>query len=249
MHNESHPSKKPQYYSQENINENIEDIIHEFQLRLQALLADSEILKSGIEELQQAPSELVDTSSEILYGVMRLSVLVQNLAIGLGEYYFEPQDLMDIVRESIALYSNEAKRKGLKIVLSSSDKLIADVSRIHVFLVFNNLISNAIKYSYRGTNTTKREVRVTGAKRKNYCEIAISNYGVGIRSEEFEHIFRKYSRGQMSCEMGRTGTGLGLWVSNGIVKDHGGRIGITSTRVNDAYITTVAVLFPIRRNT
>lgn len=92
-----------------------------------------------------------------------------------------------------------------------------------------NLLHNAIKYSW-----SKRDespwVEIRGYVEKNYAIIEIENYGVPIPRREIETgvIFNLGSRGSMSSDRARLGTGIGLYDSRRVARQHGGDIEIRS---------------------
>ncbi len=80
--------------------------------------------------------------------------------------------------------------------------------------VLTNLVENGLKY---GSGT----VRITQSEQEELIRISISDEGKGIDEGHLEHIFTKFFRRPGER---RTGTGLGLYISRGIVEAHGGRI-------------------------
>ena len=84
-----------------------------------------------------------------------------------------------------------------------------------------NLVDNAVKFSPSGGT-----VSVVGQERSGAIELRVRDEGVGIPEEERERIFRKFYRGSSSVLSG--GTGLGLFISRGLVTAMGGRIRVDS---------------------
>jgi PAS domain S-box-containing protein len=82
--------------------------------------------------------------------------------------------------------------------------------------VLTNLVENAVKYSEGGTVTVSGEV-VDGA-----VEVAVRDQGVGIPADQLTLIFTKFYR--RAGHGAPTGTGLGLFITRGLVEAHGGRI-------------------------
>jgi two-component system, chemotaxis family, sensor kinase Cph1 len=85
-----------------------------------------------------------------------------------------------------------------------------------LFQVLSNLIGNAIKF-------TPRQGKIGVAAMSNGDEIVFSvrDSGKGIAPEQLPHIFDRYWTAK---EGNGTGTGLGLYISQGIIKAHGGRM-------------------------
>ena len=106
--------------------------------------------------------------------------------------------------------------------------------------VLENLIANAVKYSPAGSTVVvrvEREETPVGP----YAVLSVADQGVGIPAADRPHIFERFRRGGNVA--GRfAGSGLGLWGSQRIVAQHGGRIAIDSTEGKG---TTVTVRLPL----
>jgi signal transduction histidine kinase len=101
--------------------------------------------------------------------------------------------------------------EGFPPVLADPDKLEQ---------VLTNLVENAAKYA------STQGMRVIGTKGDGTVEVAVSDTGEGIPSTDLPKVFRKFFRGDLGKP---SGTGLGLWISRGLVEAHGGRLLAEST--------------------
>ena len=86
--------------------------------------------------------------------------------------------------------------------------------------VFQNLISNAIKYGNRGSQI---QIRLEAGTETDY-EISIFNEGSGFKPEEAKGLFTKFARFNTENYNTKSGTGLGLFVTKKIIKNHHGNI-------------------------
>ncbi|MBS3756060.1 MAG: response regulator [Desulfobacterales bacterium] len=121
-------------------------------------------------------------------------------------------------------------------------------SPVHLSKALMNLISNAVEAI---EDTGKVEISNQTAyldqpvhgyetvPRGTYVRIGVSDTGAGIAPPDMEHIFEPF---YTKKKMGRSGTGLGMSVVWGTVKDHDGYIDIQST---EAKGTTIALYFPV----
>ena len=101
----------------------------------------------------------------------------------------------------------------------SSLTTMSDVGLIR--RVFQNLLSNALKYTPNGG-----DIRIVATLFHDEIRIAITDVGPGIAPEYHQRIFEKF--GQVEDRNSRLGTGLGLTFCKLAIESHGGRIGVES---------------------
>lgn len=99
--------------------------------------------------------------------------------------------------------------------------VIGDKDRI--IQVLNNLLSNAVKYSAKGSEII---VRIYD-DRKNFI-LSVKDFGAGIAIDEQKKIFDRFYRIEETGNAMTFGQGLGLYISAGIIKHHGGKIWVES---------------------
>lgn len=97
--------------------------------------------------------------------------------------------------------------------------------------IMTNLIENAAKYSNEGTTIT---IKTNFHSSPDFISIRISDEGIGIKEEDFDKIFTKFSRLDNPLTRKVQGSGLGLYITktlvqkmNGIIKVHSGENGTT----------------------
>lgn len=99
--------------------------------------------------------------------------------------------------------------------------MVADHQRIEQVLI--NLISNAIKYSPKANRVI---VRATASKDK--VKVSVQDFGIGIEQEQHDRIFSRFYRVEnLASHM--SGLGIGLYISQEIIKRHGGELTVQST--------------------
>ncbi len=103
------------------------------------------------------------------------------------------------------------------------EKLILNVDGQKIRQVFQNFLSNALKYS--PPNTT---IEVGCTKEKDAYVFFVRDHGVGIPLDQQNRVFEKFFRAQNVVTMDTLGTGLGLYITKAIVERHGGKVWFTS---------------------
>lgn len=97
--------------------------------------------------------------------------------------------------------------------------------KIRIRQVITNLLSNAIKYSPEA-DKVNITIKQNGQQRK--ASLCVKDYGIGINEEDKKLLFQKFSRASNVRKTNIAGIGLGLHISNEIMKQHGGEIIVTS---------------------
>jgi len=139
---------------------------------------------------------------EFTMAPLRVEELVERAAAATGALFAEKR--VNLATEAA---------KGLPPVVADSDRIIQ---------VLVNLISNAAKFTDRGTVTCRVEVR------GDDVVVSVVDDGIGIAEKDFAKVFDKYSQIGEHLTNKPKGTGLGLPICKHIVESHGGRIWFTS---------------------
>ena len=123
----------------------------------------------------------------------------------------------DLVAVALEDYKDEIGKTNGKLKLVYEDKendntLIVEADKNRLFQVLGNLLANAVKFTKEGA------ISVSIEKKDTQAIVSIKDTGTGIDPEIYSRLFTKFTSKSV------TGTGLGLYVSKGIVEAHGGRI-------------------------
>jgi signal transduction histidine kinase len=160
----------------------------------------------------------------------RLSRLVNDLLdvsqmeSGTVRYELEPFELLELVRGLVAVHTPLLSSHVVETHIPDDlPKVVGDRDRIGQVLF--NLLSNAIRYSRDGT-TIRISARVSD-QGSDEVEVGVTDEGIGIAAPDQERVFSKFVMLPKPSWVAK-GTGLGLFISKGIVESHGGRIWITS---------------------
>jgi len=129
-------------------------------------------------------------------------------------------NIYDTIRDDMALRASSQNR--LLSVSFPSDLPTVAADRASVSEVLGNLIDNAIKYSNEGG-----AINVTASARGDFVEVAVEDHGIGMPGNVVSNLFQKFYRSHRSRET-VAGTGIGLYISKGIIESHGGTISVRS---------------------
>ncbi|MGO3114948.1 sensor histidine kinase [Enterococcus pseudoavium] len=149
-------------------------------------------------------------------------------------------DMVQLLEQLAADFELEAKKKNIQIQVDSKEsQLIMDGDTEKLVRVFNNLITNALKY---GTEATKIVIEIE--KSKNEAVVTVKNNGTSIPREALDQLFDRFYRVDGSRSQEISGTGLGLAIAQNIVNLHGGYIYAQS---NDDW-TSFIIHLPLIKN-
>jgi signal transduction histidine kinase len=131
-------------------------------------------------------------------------------------------DLIKLATDSVRRFSSQTDHHRFEVNFPPDFPLVIGDER-RLTQVFNNLISNAIKYSPDG-----RYIRIWGEVEPQRVTISVSDEGIGIPEYEQRRIFQQFSRLDNALSRKTEGSGLGLFLTKAIVEAHGGRIWFTT---------------------
>ena len=143
--------------------------------------------------------------------------------------------LHTLAAETLARFALQADQKRLRCVCDIAPTLpalYADADKLTQ--VFNNLISNAIKYTPAGG-----AVRLTARETAEAVETCIWNAGVPLPETELERIFEKFYQVGRAPGPAIQGTGLGLTIVREILQRHGGHVWARSDPTGNSFFFTV----------
>jgi signal transduction histidine kinase len=200
---------------------------HELRTPLNAVLGYAELIQDGI--YGDVPTKTREVLERIQANGRHLLGLINDVLdlskIEAGQLKLETADyaLRDLVQTVRASTESLAAAKKLGLRIELPDILPAargDERRIAQVLL--NLVGNAIKFTEAG------EVVVSVAVDETSFEIAVTDTGPGIPTDEQQRIFEEFHQIDSSSTRRKGGTGLGLAISKRIVELHGGRIWVES---------------------
>jgi two-component system phosphate regulon sensor histidine kinase PhoR len=167
------------------------------------------IVQSQTEHLERLVNDLLDLS-RVQWGELHLQY---------SNFY-----LADLLTERVRLAQVSAEQHTIYLDIQVQDsKVVADQSRIGQ--VVGNILDNAVRFSPLG-----RQVTVKLEEQNNDYLISVTDEGIGVSPEYFDHIFERFYRVRNTASRQYSGIGLGLFVAKAIVEAHGGHIWLSSNR-------------------
>ena len=171
-------------------------------------------------------------SIEMINELLKSGLADENEALVL-----QPVDIKALLQDSVKLLQFKASEKNQEIFFENDGQpIIANVSQEKIWRVFNNLIVNAIKFSYNGGQIVVH-IALTPDKKK--IKIAVTDNGVGIPDKDKGHIFDMFTTAKKNGTNGEEPFGLGLSITQKIVHQHHGKIWFTSQPGETTFYVTL----------
>ncbi|HLE96103.1 MAG TPA: ATP-binding protein [Candidatus Thermoplasmatota archaeon] len=152
-------------------------------------------------------------------------------------------DLAKAATAAVEEHRAVASERGVTLVLEAHEVLSVAADADRVSQVFGNLLSNAIKYSPPGGT-----VRIAVRREGDAATASVIDEGPGLAAEQIARLFEPFSQVQ-AAEHQKAGTGLGLFISHGIVAQHGGTLTCESRPDGAAFHVRIPLASPPLRGT
>ena len=197
---------------------------------------------SLLNEAQDMPQDMQEKYTDItLRKALRLEELI-NEFFEITRYNMmqitvekEKIDLSYMLYQMADEFYPQLQKKGNTVKLNIDENIFINGDSNKLARVFNNILKNAIAYSYENT-----EITISTNLCDDGVEVIFSNNGKTISAKKLETIFDKFVRLDEARGLSTGGAGLGLAIAREIVNLHGGRISATS----QDELTTFTVFIP-----
>jgi signal transduction histidine kinase len=203
----------------------VSNVSHDLRTPLTSIQGYSELLSSKV--LGELNKEQIEASSVIHNEALRLGKLINDLLdasrIDAGAMVLHKKPFFISSLEEKCACRPLAYSKGLTVIWNTPDSIgevYADPDRINQVLM--NLVSNAIKYTERGSITVN-----SFKKDKKFIQIDVIDTGEGIQKRELDKIFERFYRVKDKGAK-KEGTGLGLSIAKDIIELHEGELKVES---------------------
>jgi len=202
-----------------------------------------------IKHRSQLNVEITEDLLTVQRNVKRLEILMDQLLdvlkIDENELKLQKQqeNVSMIINDCLNELSYLINEKNLEIILNIDHEIILNIDATRIFAVFTNLISNAIKFTpdYGWIEIAAKKVS------SNYI-FEIKDNGIGLTEDDIKRLFKKFERIKPplvsnNINIKDSGTGLGLYITRGIITAHDGEIEAQSEGVNKG--STFSFTLPI----
>ena len=221
---------------------------HEIRTPMNAIVGLTEMMRREVRDasLRERLDKMTDASRHLLAiinNVLDLSKIEAGRLV-LEQVEFE---LCDVLDNTFALVVEEARRKGLELVLDASEaprRLVGDPTRLGQALL--NLLSNAVKFTDVGY-VALRLRRLQGGEDEAMLRFEVTDSGIGIAPEALDKLFKAFEQGDTSTTRRYGGTGLGLAITHELAELMGGRAGASSRLGHGSTFWFTARLRPVQR--
>ena len=188
------------------------------------------LLDTKLDPQQREYMETVNRSAESLLSIINDILDFSKVEAGKLDLEVIDFDLKTLMEDVIKGMSFSAQQKGVRLELTQDlswlHSVKGDPGRLRQ--VLNNLISNAIKFTLRGSVRVSVKEVPAGPDKQCKLRFEIEDTGIGIPPETMERLFKAFSQADASTNRRFGGTGLGLSISKHLVELMGGKIGVSS---------------------
>lgn len=195
--------------------------------QLQAPDVDMAQAQLQLERIQFSSDRLLSLVDSILRGYE-----IDHQAV---ELQLEPLSPLLIMEEVAHELEPHARKQAQAILVKSTRKkplVIADRGCLHAIIF--NLLDNAIKFT-KPEQTIELEARL----KRNYGQLAVKDYGVGIKKADVKKIFTQFGRSQRPIPARASSTGLGLYIAKQLTEAMNGQLELTRRRDGSSFLVNL----------
>lgn len=192
---------------------------HELRTPIQPILVLSQIIRHKLKETDCIePLDIIIRNARRLQRLTEDILDVQKIESQTMQLNKERFELSGWISNLVADYRNdlgkENEKEAIKLIteLDISAPIVVDADRSRLAQVINNLLNNSVRYTKEGT------IAVITKEKDQQVIVSVKDTGKGIALDILPRLFLKF------VTKSYQGTGLGLYISRGIIEAHGGKI-------------------------
>ncbi|PCH97876.1 MAG: PAS domain-containing sensor histidine kinase [Rhodobacteraceae bacterium] len=185
------------------------------------------ILSGAFGELSEKAKGMLDIAYR---NTDRLGLIIndildlEKIAAGRMEFHLEPVDMATLIQDAVVENKPYSERYGVSMVFDGTEENVMCLcDKDRVFQVMNNLLSNAAKFSHKGS-----DIIINLEAREDTIYVSVEDFGAGIPNKAKATIFDRFTQADSSDRRAKGGTGLGLSIVKTLIEQQGGTIDFTS---------------------
>jgi diguanylate cyclase (GGDEF)-like protein len=193
---------------------------HEIRTPLNAIIGLSELQLGEDQPLHmQQRTRQIHHSGKLLLGIVNDLLDFSKIEAGKMELESRPFRLSDVLQHLASLFALPTSQKGLELVLHLQPDLpeAYEGDYLRLTQILTNLMANAVKFTEQGTVELLIEAKAIQDKQAELV-FSISDTGIGMTPEQQERLFKAFSQADTSITRRHGGTGLGLTISQRLVR-------------------------------
>lgn len=219
----------------------ISTVSHELRTPLTSIRGFAQTMLDSWDKLDDTSKkkfiQIIEQQSNRLINLVENMLSVNKLQSFKDKLVFKNADANKLIQPIVHIIEHQYPNHNFECDFNKNIPLIfVDTDKFQQ--IMTNLIENAAKYSNEGTKIT---VKTNFSNSTDFISIKITDEGIGIKEEDFEKIFTKFSRIDNPLTRKVQGSGLGLYITKALINKMGGNISVKSSENG----TTFEVLLPV----
>lgn len=204
-------------------------IAHDLKNPFTTIIGFTEYLKTNLRTMEPADIEeivqMMNTSSNTTYKLLEDLLLWSRSQLGKITFTPEKTNLSELWNEVAKPLLLQAENKNITVNFNDKESLELHCDKNMVKTIIRNLVSNAIKFSYRNSS-----IEINASVKNDFSEIKISDKGVGISADTIDSLWVIGSHHSTSGTESEEGSGLGLVLCKEFTHANGGKIWVESEK-------------------
>lgn len=201
------------------------NIAHEIRTPMSLIISPLKKLMTNDKDKERSMSyAIINRNAERILNLINQLMDIRKIDKGLFYLKFQEIEIVSYLKELCDYFDYQSKYKHITFLFHSDfDRLKVWIDPKNFDKIIMNVLSNAFKYT-----PEKGKINISLGSHevgnKQYCEIVISDTGIGIKEEELERIFERFYQIRNSYNNSNVSTGIGLHLTRSLVELHYGDI-------------------------